>query len=140
LVRRVAPDQRLDRIEFSPQAELLERAIHLGAYSCPHCGQKVEFSTRHFREHEFSRRSNLATAWQELFDAERPLDRSRWESFFDFHCPGCQAPVRIIYEPGAEFAMGAHPWRIIEVLESAEGASGSTKSRLTSSIWTPPTS
>jgi hypothetical protein len=120
VIRRVCPDQRLDRLEFSPRTESVAHAIDVGAYACPHCGERVEFTTRHFGRHALSTRSNLETEWRERFDAERPLDRSRWESFLDFHCPGCRAPVRIVYESGGEVAMGVHAWRIVEVLESSE--------------------
>ncbi len=120
VVRRVAPGDRLDRLEFSPRAEYLDHAVHLGAYTCPRCGRAVAFETRHFRDAEHEPSSNLASPWRERFDAARPLDRRRRESFLDFHCPGCGAPVRVVYAPGDEFAMGAHSWRLLEVLKAAE--------------------
>lgn len=62
------------------------------------------------------------TPWKARFDEAHPLDARRWESFLDFHCPGCRAPVRLIYEAGAEWAMGVHGWRVTTILESANAA------------------
>lgn len=120
LVRVVPAGERIDRLEFSDEAEYRDHAVHVGAYSCPRCGCGVEFRTRHFREHEGAKRSNLDPEWRSRFDAAHPIELSRWESFLDFHCTGCKAPVRIIYEAGQEYAMGSHPWRLVEVLEAAE--------------------
>lgn len=120
LVRVVPAGDRIDRLEFSDEAEYREHAVHIGAYCCPRCGWRVEFRARHFREHEGATRSNLDPEWRGQFDAARPFKLSHWESFLDFHCPGCKAPVRVIYEAGQEYAMGAHPWQLLEVLEVAE--------------------
>lgn len=119
-VRVVPAGERLDRLEFSDEAEYRDHAVHVGAYCCPRCSFRVEFRTRNFRQHECAKRSNLDPEWHDRFDAARPLELSRWQSFLDFHCPGCKAPVRIVYEPGDEYAMGSHSWQLIEVLEAAE--------------------
>jgi predicted RNA-binding Zn-ribbon protein involved in translation (DUF1610 family) len=119
-VRIVPAAERLDRLEFSDEPEYQEHAVHVGSYLCPRCGYNVEFRARNFRDHETARRSNLDAEWRSRFDAARPINLSRWESFLDFHCPGCNAPVRIIYEAGSEWAMGLHPWRLLEVLEAIE--------------------
>ena len=111
---------RLDRLEFSDKAAALEHAVQMGAYSCPHCSHRVGFRTQNFRDHEGAKRSNLDPDWRIRFDAARQLDVSRWESFLDFSCPGCRAPVRVIYEPGEEYAMSAHSWCLLEVLEADE--------------------
>jgi hypothetical protein len=120
LVRVVPAGDRIDRLEFSEDAEYRDHAVHLGTYCCPRCDSGVEFRTHHFREHEGTKRSNLNAEWRSRFDIARPIEASRWESFVDFHCPGCKAPVRIIYEAGQEYAMGSHPWRLVEVLEAAD--------------------
>lgn len=119
LVRVVPAAERIDRLEFSDEAEYREHAVHLGAYSCPRCGCGVEFRTNDFRKHEGAKLSNLDPAWRSRFDVVRPIKASRWESFLDFHCPGCKAPVRVIYEAGQEYAMGSHPC-LVEVLEPDE--------------------
>ena len=56
----------------------------------------------------------------EVFDRFRPLRPEVWESFLDFHCPQCDAPVRMIYEAGGEWAMGCHSWIVTEVVEVIE--------------------
>jgi hypothetical protein len=117
-VRMVPPQERMDRLEFSGHAEHMEHVIHIGTYECPYCHSRVDFSTDHFRKHEGITFSNLKAPWPSNLDKARPLDSKRWESFLDFHCPGCQAPVRVIYEPGPEWAMGVHGWRVVEILES----------------------
>jgi len=119
-VRVVPAGERIDRLEFSDEAEYREHAVHLGTYSCPRCGCGVEFRTHDFRKHEGAKPSNLDPAWRSRFDVARPVDSSRWESFLDFHCPSCKAPVRVIYEAGQEYAMGSHSWHLVEVVESAE--------------------
>jgi len=118
-VRAVPARERMDRLEFSGEVEHTEHVVHVGAYECPYCRKQVEFNTDHFRRHENNDFSNLETLWKRLFDQARPLDAKRWESFLDFHCPGCGAPVRLIYEAGAEWAMGVHGWRVTTILESA---------------------
>lgn len=119
-VKIVSASERLDRLEFSGKTEYQDHCVHIGSYICPCCASRVDFHARHFLTHEGLKHSNLEDEWRTRFDATRPLNASRWESFLDFHCPGCKAPVRVIYEPGDEYAMGAHSWRALEVLEADE--------------------
>lgn len=119
-VRIVPASERLDRLEFSPKAEFQDHCVHIGSYICPRCDFLVDLHARHFLKHEGLKDSNLEVEWRTHFDAARPLNASRWESFLDFHCPGCKAPVRVIYEPGDEYAMSAHSWLVLEVLEADE--------------------
>lgn len=44
----VHPSDRLDRLEFGTQRELLDHVVETGAYECAHCRTQVEFLTRHF--------------------------------------------------------------------------------------------
>jgi hypothetical protein len=44
--------------------------------------------------------------------------RGPWEWAFDFVCRGCGRKRRILYAHDGEWAMGAHSYRIIAVLES----------------------
>lgn len=110
----------MNRLTFSYQSEAVDQATHIGAYSCPYCEQKVEFRTQHFSKHEGRLNSNLQGGWPERFDKARPLQPEKWESFLDFHCPRCGAPVGIIYEAGSEWAMGCHPWHVTEVVEAKQ--------------------
>lgn len=117
----VAPEARLDRVEFDPGAETREHVIHLGHYTCPRCGKVVEFKTADFR-HGFRRSdltaSNLPPEVDRAYSAFRPLDSKLGESCLDFPCPGCQSPVRLIFEPW-EFAMGAYAFTITAIVEDA---------------------
>ncbi len=103
---------------FSEQEEYIEHAVHVGTYTCPWCGQAVQFRTQHFRKHEKRNPSNLRQEWQTVFNAFRPVSPKGWESFLDFHCPQCDAPVRIIYDAGGEWAMGVHSWVVKEIVET----------------------
>lgn len=117
-VRIVQAKERMDRLDFSGQVEYTEHVVHIGAYQCPWCNKRVDFLTENFEKHETMNHSNLDAIWRIRFDDARPLESSRWESFVDFHCPGCNAPVRIIYEAGDEWSMGVHSWHLKEVLEA----------------------
>ena len=118
-VRVVSPRKRLDRVEFSGKREWQNHAIEVGEYTCPHCGHRVRLRTSDFARHEFDPSANAREPWQALFDAVRPDRRDAWESHLDFHCPGCNAPVRLVYEPGEEYAMGVHSWQVGAILEAA---------------------
>lgn len=115
---RTTPADRLDRLEFGTRREALDHIVEFGAYRCPHCGSAVEFSSRHFGR-QAAPQTNLTPSWAERFDELRPLNPQQWESFLDFHCPGCRAPVRIVYAVGQSWAMGAHSWRIVDLLEAS---------------------
>jgi hypothetical protein len=118
VVRVVPANERMNRLEFSSQVEWTEHVVHIGQYQCPWCSDYVEFRTQNFQKHEHITYSNLKSPWPKRFSNTRPIKAEKWESFLDFHCPGCAAPVRIIYEPGNEYAMGTHGWRVTEIIET----------------------
>jgi predicted RNA-binding Zn-ribbon protein involved in translation (DUF1610 family) len=117
MVRRVAAAVRLDRTQFRSDVESLDHVVQLAAYSCPHCGAGVEFKGRHWREGRpfgGARPSALEDRWQAAFDTARPLDPFEWA--MDFHCPGCGAPVRIVYAQMSDMSKTSD-WDLVEVLE-----------------------
>jgi predicted RNA-binding Zn-ribbon protein involved in translation (DUF1610 family) len=117
-VRILPAETRIDRCEFSRLPEHVVHNTDIGTYKCPHCGSSVEFRTKHFEKHFDSTFTNLDLLWHERFTAKRPVRDSDWESFLDFLCPGCNAPVRIIYRAGPEWAMGCHGWQLVDVVEA----------------------
>jgi predicted RNA-binding Zn-ribbon protein involved in translation (DUF1610 family) len=119
-VRIVFAKNRMTRLDFSGQVEWTEHVVHIGEYECPWCNEHVEFRTQYFEKHETQVYSNLKSPWLERFNDARPIKTGKWESFLDFYCPGCGAPVRIIYEAGGEYSMGSHPWRLTKIVEAAE--------------------
>ena len=119
-MRVVDPLERLDRVEFTGEHEWYDHAVQLGAYTCPRCGHSVGLRPSDLHRHDHAPSGNLEAPWPARFDAARADWPGEWESHLDFHCPGCHAPVRLVYAQGPEWAMGAHPWRITAVLEAAE--------------------
>jgi predicted RNA-binding Zn-ribbon protein involved in translation (DUF1610 family) len=113
---RVAPSQRMDRLEFGTEREVLDHIIEVGAYRCPHCTTEVAFRSSHFGPRP-SPISQVDAKWARAFDRLRPLDLRAWESFVDFPCPGCKAPVRLVYGAGDTWAMGTNSWRVADILE-----------------------
>src|SRR5688572_6869985 len=93
MVRRIAAGERLDRTTFRYEEEYLNHVVQLAAYRCPHCGTGVEFQGRHFGPGVD--RATVDPRWRSEFDAARPL--ATLEGALEFHCPGCTAPVRIVY-------------------------------------------
>jgi predicted RNA-binding Zn-ribbon protein involved in translation (DUF1610 family) len=115
MVRRVAADERFDRTQFRSEVEYLDHVVQLAAYRCPHCGKGVEFQSRHFGPGV--PRATVDPRWRSAFDAARPL--GTLEAALEFHCPGCTAPVRIIYaEKGDQYRI--FDADLLEVLEVAD--------------------
>lgn len=114
-VRMVPAGERCDRIIFNPRVEHDDHVIHVGAYRCPHCSSEFEFNTRALRHGETREPGAAEGTWDAACRSVRPL-ADAWEWFFDFHCPGCRAPVRIIYGHGGDYAMGAHMYELLAVL------------------------
>src|ERR1044072_5160251 len=97
----VNPQKRIDGVLF-PSAALYDHVMHIGIYSCPHCGSQLQFKTTDFERHFISERSNLKPEVRRAFDKFRTLNVQRWECLLDFNCCTCGAPVRIIYEVGED--------------------------------------
>jgi len=117
--RRVPPEQRLNRLDFSRRREQLDHAVDIGVYICPHCSNALEFSTSDFERHELKQLTILDAETVASFRKARPVHPETWESSLDFFCEGCQRPVRIVYQADGEWAMGAHGWRIVDLIEVA---------------------
>ena len=114
MVRCVSADQRLDRTEFRSEVEYLNHVVQLAAYRCPHCGAEAKFLRRHF---DYLTSATIDPGWQAAFDAARALREG--ERALDFLCPGCAAPVRIVYvQMGDNYK--TFDWDLLEVLEAAE--------------------
>jgi predicted RNA-binding Zn-ribbon protein involved in translation (DUF1610 family) len=114
MVRRVTADERFDRTQFRSEVEYLDHVVQFAAYRCPHCGTGVEFQGRHFGPGVS--RATVDRRRRSEFDAARPL--AALEGALEFHCPGCTAPVRIIYaRKGDQYRI--FDADLLEVLEAA---------------------
>ncbi len=110
------PGERMNRTEFDPSSEFSDRETHVGYYVCPHCEAAVRFRTSDFERHFATESSNLPPPSAKAFEEADP-GRNPWDGFLDFECPGCRAPVRLVYRP-REFAMGAFAFTVDAVLEA----------------------
>ena len=119
-VRIIPPHERLDRVEFTEQFEWRDRSVQVGDYTCPRCGHRVGLKTADLRRHAFAPTRNLREPWLGLFEAARADRAQEWESHLDFHCPGCDAPVRLVYSQGSEWAMGVRSLHFTAILEAAD--------------------
>ena len=118
---RVVPAaERLTQTEFSRRREYVDHRVDIGIYTCPHCAFRVQLQTSDLQKHEASEYSNLSQSIDAAIERFRPLRSTRFESFLDFSCPRCGAPVRLVYEPTDEWAMGAHGWRITDIIEARD--------------------
>ena len=102
-IRAVDPAARLDHAVPVPR-DVLNSFIELVTtedncywdhYRCPHCGDGVKFTTTDFNRHTGMEHSNLERSDRAEFDRARLLEGD--EYFLDFPCPGCRAPVRVVY-------------------------------------------
>ena len=112
----VDPQTKIDRLLFHPAA-LYDHEMHIGIYTCSHCGEKLQFKTTDFERHFASQHSNLAPEIKRDFDEFRPLNVQMWECFLDFNCYSCGAPARIIYEP-IEYRMGCYYYKVSSIVEA----------------------
>jgi hypothetical protein len=114
----VAPETRIDRLIFHPAATL-DHVMHIGIFTCRHCGAALQFNTSDFERHFLSKHSNLEPKLRREFDEVRPLNAETWECFLDFNCISCGAPARITYNP-IEYHMGSFYYEVASVLETEE--------------------
>lgn len=126
MVRRVPAAGRLDRLEFHSDEEYLKQIVQVAGYTCPHCGAGVEFQERHLFDGFQGRTTTLDAEWRARFDAARPLEGL--ERGLEFYCPGCRAPVRIIYSPLSDLYK-SFDWRLLEVVEVNEWSGDSPSGR-----------
>ncbi|OLE53679.1 MAG: hypothetical protein AUG51_12525 [Acidobacteria bacterium 13_1_20CM_3_53_8] len=114
----VTSERRIDRLIFHPAAEY-DHEMHIGNFTCRHCGAEIQFNTSDFERHFLSRHSNLDPVLSQAFDEVRPLNTESWECFLDFNCFACGAPARIAYNP-VEYRMGSFYYKLAVVLEAEE--------------------
>lgn len=91
----VQATERFTKIEFQADQDwdISPQAI----YTCPHCHQEIVFNMSHFAEGTFQYFSNLIESDAKQFDeAIQRVDEDH-NSFLDFYCPGCKAPIRVYY-------------------------------------------
>lgn len=113
-----SPETCLTNTRFDPR---LEQGGHINTatFTCPSCNQKIDFTTRSFQTHNGLTRTNLALEIAAAFDTFRPVKTPYEEGFLDFHCPGCQKGVRIIFAQN-EFAMSSYYYDVIDVVVQEE--------------------
>jgi hypothetical protein len=64
-------------------------------YGCPRCGHRIRFKWRNFQKSD--EKSFLKRGVRPQFEALTPTNPFDKQGFFDFYCPTCQAPTRIIF-------------------------------------------
>src|SRR5215211_4745192 len=98
-VRLVEPVSRMDRTFFDVGSDTKNHEMSFGHYTCPFCKERMRISSsdleRHFLRRDFT---NLDRQSASAFDTLLPIESLAWSGFVDFHCLGCHAPIRIIYE------------------------------------------
>ena len=112
----VKPGKRMDGILFNPQREYDHR-VNIGTYTCPHCSQKIRFTTRNFDDAFQMPKTVLKKEHAEAFDRFRPIRKKDWERFLDFYCPGCHNPSRIIFQERGEEGMKGYSFEIVSIVE-----------------------
>ena len=75
----------------------------------------MELNTVSFEQHVASEHSSLSDEVRQLFERKHRLRGG--ESFLDFECPSCKAPVMIVFTMGSQYAMGCFTHRITEIIE-----------------------
>ncbi|MCH2183018.1 MAG: hypothetical protein MK108_13525 [Mariniblastus sp.] len=113
--RAIPATERFDNVHFDPRTETREHRINVAQYTCPECDYRIRFTTHDFLRSEpyscFTEKQKI------LADTLRPLDLGNEEDFFEFLCPGCQLPVRVVFWPDREFAMGCYTYELVTVVE-----------------------
>jgi len=114
----VDPQERFNAIDFDPRTEHWEHSICVSDYTCPECKYQVRFST-----HDFYGDRTVCPfddQQRQIIESARLLSASDREQCLDFLCPQCGLPVRAVYRPDSEFAMGAYTYKIVVVIELHE--------------------
>jgi len=112
----VNPEKRMDGILFNPRRGY-DHEMNVGNYTCPHCSQKIGFTTGNFDDGPGSRKHLLSEEDAKEFDRFRPARKKRWEDSLDFYCPGCNRPVRIIYKLEGEEATKGYRFEVFSIVE-----------------------
>jgi hypothetical protein len=102
----IPAEGRLTKLAF--QADEDWNTYPLSEYTCASCGEKVGFSLRDLDKHAYSDRTNLSEGDAAAFTAVAAKRLGEANSFLDFYCPGCKAPVRLYYHAwvGGRFTQG----------------------------------
>lgn len=66
-------------------------------YTCPDCGETLFFTFQDLEKHSHSEHSNLSTSESAEMTKRFNKSQDEFNSFLDFHCPGCEAPTRVFY-------------------------------------------
>ena len=115
--RVIEATERFDNVDFDPRTETREHRINVAEYACPECAYRVRFNTHDFFRTEPS--DAFSDEQKKLADTLRPLDLNKDEEYFEFLCPQCEMPVRVIFWPNREFAMGCYTYQLVSVVELA---------------------
>ena len=96
-------------MEFPRVAPFNTRVRHLNklehyAYQCPRCKHESLFTLDDVKLSHGTKQSRIAPDVQQIFDASYPIRNLLEEFYFDFHCNGCSAPVRIYFEASEQRA------------------------------------
>jgi hypothetical protein len=114
LPRVINAKKRLGGTHFDLRSENVDHTIHFADYTCPACDFVVRFTSSDL----FRQPSSPFTSEQlDLAERARPLNKSKWERAFDFFCPQCDMPIRIVASPGESYAMGGYNWDFVSVIE-----------------------
>ena len=89
-------------------------------YICAHCSHQVGFSNDSFSRHCHGERqgiSKLPEPCKSIFDQVRPIGD---DFFLDFLCPGCESPVRLVFNYSSEEKPDPRADDYVEVLCALE--------------------
>ena len=87
--------ERLTKLEFEADKDYL--TYPRSVYQCPHCKETVSFCLCDFDRHSFSDFTNLSEEHAKSVHEAATASKMNFNSFLDFYCSRCKAPVRIYY-------------------------------------------
>ena len=87
-------------------AEYRHRVGGSCVYTCPRCSHRIRFRWRSFLAADG--RTPLDGKLLRAFDELTPDTPDATHNRIDFHCPGCEAPTRIIYQARNPDAIAPH--------------------------------
>ena len=103
--------ERISQINFDSRTNIDAEFI------CSHCGDITHFTSRDFIKHYASFYSIFDLDLKKYFDDFSEIKHGIGESFIDFYCHKCGSPIRIIFMPMMEYAMGVFEYEIIRIIE-----------------------
>ena len=109
-------NQKLNKTEFNNQVDW--ETYPTADYCCDKCNQGVSFNFTHFNTHQRSAFSNFKENDKSAFDLFASTNNLEpTNSFLDFYCPTCKAPVRIYYDTWAGGKHGEHGFSIKYIVD-----------------------